>query len=294
MKTSIYLLGALFLLNACVKNNPDPSWLEVTEWELVANPNAQYIPGVLTHNITDAWVYVDNNLIGVFEVPFKIPILLDGTREVEIYPTVRNNGISATKKIYPFLEAYVATVNLVKNETVTVHPVTQYKANTQFWIEDFEDTSYDIVDGNSTLATMVRTGDLSVLNTDVNGNFFGRISLDETLNKYIGSTTANNNGTLVMALPIGQEVYLEIDYHTNNNLTTGVLSISSASGIIDNPYIQINAQAEVEWKKIYIDLRETVTAYPNSDYFEFSFNATLDEGETSGEINIDNIKAVYF
>ena len=294
MKASIYLLSVLFLLGSCIKNNPDPSWLEVTEWDLIANPNAQYIPGVLSHNITDAWVYVDNNLIGVFEVPFKVPILLDGTHEIEIYPTVRNNGISATKKIYPFLEAYIATVDLVKNETVTLNPVTQYKASTQFWIEDFEDASFDIVDGTSTLATIVRTGDLSILNTNINGNYFGRISLDETLNKYVGSTTANNNGSLVMDLPIGREVYLEIDYHTNNNITTGILAISSANGIIDNPYIRINAQEVVEWKKIYIDLQETVSAYPSSDYFEFSFNAVLDDGETSGEINIDNIKAVYF
>ena len=40
---------------------------------------------------------------GIFEVPFKIPILKSGSVSIKVYPVVKNNGISATKKIYPFL-----------------------------------------------------------------------------------------------------------------------------------------------------------------------------------------------
>ena len=295
MRTLIYLFSILFLLGSCIKNNPDPSWIEVGVWELEANPNSQYPTGQLTDNISDAWVYVDNELVGVFEVPFKIPILKDGDSEVKIYPAIRNNGISATKKIYPFLEAYVVNVDLVKNEVTAIAPVTRYKAPTQFWIEDFEDATFDIVEGSASLAQLSRVNDAAVLNPDVNAGFFGRIVLDETNNAYSGSTTANNTGSLVMNLPRGKEVYLEIDYHTTNALVTGVLAIGS-TGIVDNPHVQLNPQteSEVHWKKIYIDVQEIVSGSPNADYFEFSFQAALDDGESSGEINIDNIKAVYF
>jgi len=295
MRAILILSSVVFLLGSCIKNNPDPSWIEVNDWQLIANPDAQYPTGELTENITDAWVYVDNELIGVFEVPFKIPVLLDGGRELKIYPAVKNNGISATKKIYPFLEPFVTDVNLVMNEVVTVTPVTQYYKSIQFWIEDFEDASFAIADGNGSLASLVRTSDANVLNNNVNGAFFGRIALNETNNTYIGSTTANNQGSLVMDLPRGQEVYLEIDYHTTSNLVTGVLAINS-SGIADNPMVQINGQdaSEVQWRKIYIDLREVVSGSTDADYFEFSFNAELESGVASGEINIDNIKAVYF
>jgi hypothetical protein len=92
-----YLLFLGLILSACVKNNPDPAWLEVTEWTLEANPSLSGEDGQLTHNITDAWVYVDEQLIGVFEVPFKIPILKEGSASIRLYPTIRVNGIAATK-----------------------------------------------------------------------------------------------------------------------------------------------------------------------------------------------------
>jgi hypothetical protein len=60
-----YLLFLGLLLSACVKNNPDPAWLEVSEWTLEANPALNGEEGQLTHKITDAWVYVDEQLIGV-------------------------------------------------------------------------------------------------------------------------------------------------------------------------------------------------------------------------------------
>ncbi len=295
MKTVLLLICTAFLLASCVKNNPDPAWIEVTDWQLVDNPNSQYPTGVLTENITDAWVYIDNKLVGVFEVPFKIPVLVDGDREVTIYPTVLNNGISATKKIYPFMEPFSANVTLVKNEVVTLNPITWYKDQTQFWIEDFEDASYDIVDGGASAAALIRTNDAADIDVAINEGFFGRISLNDSQNSYSGSTVANNNGSLVMDLPRGRECYLEIDYHTTNALVTGVLGIGS-SGVIDNPNVQINAQSdsEVRWKKIYIDVREIVSGSPNAEYFEFSFKAALDDGDSSGEINIDNVKAVYF
>ena len=75
MQKIYFFLPLLFLLTACGKNNPDPSWIQVNEWTLVANANSQYPTGELTHNFTEAWLYVDNEVVGVFEVPFKIPIL---------------------------------------------------------------------------------------------------------------------------------------------------------------------------------------------------------------------------
>lgn len=289
MKTLFPFLGLLFLLGACVKNNPDPAWIEVTEWQLVANPGEQYPTGELTESFTDAWLYIDDELIGVFEVPFKVPVLKSGTSNIKIYPAVLNNGISATKKIYPFVEFYETNVELVQNQTVTINPTTQYYAFTQFWIEDFENAGFQI-DDDPTSPVQIQTSDDPTIIQSFNGNKFGRITLDATNNRWIGYTDATLN------LPAGQEVFLEIDYHNTNRLVTGVLAISSVNGVIDNPNIQLNPQndSEVVWKKIYIDLREIVSNSPNTDHFEISFQALIDDGEAAGEINIDNIKIVRF
>lgn len=300
MKSIFSLLLVSVLLMGCVKNNPDPSWIEIAAWDLQVNPDTDITtnnnPGVLTSSITDAWVYMDGELVGVFELPVKLPVLSEGSHKFNIYPAIVNNGISATKKIYPFLEPFEVNVNLVKNEITSIAPNTRYYSSVQFWIEDFEDPSIEIAPGSNTLATLVRTSSSPVFDASINEGSYGRISLDATNYYWIGSTIANNNGQLNMNLPRGKEVYLEIDYHNTNEITTGVLAINNDGSVDDNTNIRLNGQnaGEVKWKKIYIDLREVVSGSTNANYFEFSFQSFLEEGKSSGEVNIDNIKAVYF
>lgn len=294
MKTIFPIVLIVVLLSSCEKNNPDPVWIEIEKWELEANPNLSNEPSVLSHNFTDAWVYVDNDLMGVFELPVKIPVLKEGSLKVRVVPAVKNNGISATKKIYPFVVPYEETVSLEKNQSATISPITHYKDECNFWLEDFEDPTFSIASGTNSPVDMQKVSDPLVLDPFVNEGAFGRISLSTSLNSYVGSTTANAFGTINMPLPKGTDVYLEIDYHTSNNLVTGVLAINSA-GVTDNVNVQINAQKEGPfWNKIYIQVDEIVSMSTAAERFEFSFNAILDEGDTEGEINIDNIKAVYF
>jgi len=288
MKT-IFVLFTLFLLfSGCVKNNPDPAWLEINTFTLVNNPSGN-VAGELTQNFTDAWVYVDSKLMGVFELPVKIPVLMEGVKKVQIFPTIRNNGISATKKIYPYTSAYEVEVDLVKNATITLNPVTQYFSNVKFTILDFEDANLGFEDSPSSLANITASNDPSVIQS-FNGNSFGRVTLTEAMNTWISATNLDEN------LPRnGAEVYLEMDYYTTNDFVTGVLGINS-DGVAENPNVQINAQDEstVQWKKIYIELKTIVSGSTSADYFEHSFEAILGEGKTSTQINIDNIKVVYF
>jgi hypothetical protein len=288
MKRSVPFFGVLLLIFSCVKNNPDPAWLEVSEWQLVANPTLGGTEGELTQNISDAWVYIDNEFIGVFEVPFKIPVLKDGTKTILIYPTVLNNGISATKKIYPFLEPFEVTADLVKNEITHLDLVTQYKSNLQFSILDFEDANLGFDDSPSSTTNIIASNDPAIIQP-FNGNSFGRVTLTQSNSNWISATNLDQD------LPRGQEVYLEVDYHITEDLVTGVLAISPTD-IVENPNVQFNEMdpSEVVWKKIYVDLKTIVSGSPNADYFEHSFEAYLDEGKTSAVINIDNVKVVHY
>ena len=290
-KVIIFSLSSFIILflTGCIKNNPAPSWLQINEWELIENPNLLIEEsGELTENFSDAWVYVDGDLVGVFELPCKIPVLTSGVKNVKVYPTILNNGISATKKIYPFVVAYEVSVDLIKNEITTINPQTHYKEQCQFRIEDFEFSSFAIVNGSGSLTTMQKVSDPSILQ-DFNGTAFGRISLNDTEHTYQGSTD------MTLLLPKGQEVYLEIDYHNTTHLTTGILGLSSV-GSTTNPNVRLNAQNanEVQWKKIYIDLGEVVSSSTNAEYFEITLDALLEDGVTSGEVNVDNIKLVHF
>lgn len=286
MKRLFYLFGLLFFISSCVKNNPDPSWLVVNEWDLQANADLSGDEGELTHNFTEAWVYVDNNVLGVFEVPFKIPILKSGMANIKIYPAIKNNGISATKKIYPFVEVYEVNVNLVQNQEVVINPVTRYKNACTFLIYDFESAASGIENDPTSLAQIHTGNDPAILKW---GNNYGEVNLTETDSTWVGYTGDQIN------LPIGQEIYLEIDYYNTNALVTGVLAISPTQ-TKNNQNIQLNAQNEstVKWKKIYIDLKEIVSNSDFSAQFRQSFQAVLDSGDTTGQIIIDNLKLIHY
>ncbi len=287
MKKIVIFLTIVFVVLSCSKNNENPSWLLIQKWELQPT-NQTTVVGELTHNFSDAKVYVDNELIGGFELPCKIPVLKSGVSKISIYPVILNNGISATKKVYPFVEPYETNVNLLNSQVVELFPTTRYYENLNFWIEDFEDNFVNIETSPSSSATLVKSNDATIISS-TNGNYFGRISLSTTANNWIANTT----GQLI--LPAGKEIYLEIDYHNTSSLTTGLLRYSS-TGVLPNPNVRLNKQVpgEVEWKKIYIELREVVSGSTNAEYFEISFDALLEEGVSDTEINLDNIKVVYF
>ena len=285
MRLVVQVFSLFILVSSCVKNNPDPSWFEVNEWQLNSNIDLSGLEGELTESITNAQVYIDDQLIGIFEVPFRIPILKTGAVNVKVYPVVINNGISATKKLYPFLERYEIDAELVQNEDLVINPVTNYKSITNFWVEDFEDINNSIENDQTSLATLQLSNENL---TAFNGNFYGKVVLNEVDTTWVGNTTDQ------LAIPKGSECYLEIDYYVTNDLYTGLLFVSP-SGSQNNVNVRLNGQEpeNVVWKKIYIELKELISASPNNTQFLQTFTAFLDEGESEGLICIDNIKVLW-
>lgn len=284
-----YLFFLGLLLSACVKNNPDPSWLEVGEWTLEANAALNGEEGQLTHNITDAWVYIDEQLIGVFEVPFKIPILKEGAVNVRIYPTIRVNGIAATKMRNEHLVPYEVNVNLVKNQTLSISPVTHYKDNVNFWVEDFEDINVKLTDDPNT-----SSAHLTLANDTLkwfNGNYYGKVLLSAQDSIWVAYTNQDQQ----LSIPKNKQAILEIDY-CNSVPFTNYLLFVNANGTNENAMITMNKSPlnALRWKKIYILLSEVITAGPNNTNYIQAFRAFHDTAISSNLILIDNIKVVYF
>lgn len=290
MKKLLPFIVLFFLFTGCVRKMDDPSWISISKWDFVANSNLGSEEGELTHNFSDAWVYADGKLVGVFELPVKIPLLLEGSVTFQILPTVLNNGISATKKAYPFVEPYKITVNLVKNETVSISPITKHYDQVKFWIEDFEDSPKFEVDLNTSLTTIVQANNPSILKY---GNYYGLISLNTVDSVYAGYTLENDPLYLPQQ---GAEVYLEIDYHSTNTIITGIIEHSTQL-VKYHPHIQLNSQdpsKTVVWKKIYIDLKEIVSGTSQSEYYKISLNAYLNGGGIDRNVIIDNVKVLHF
>jgi hypothetical protein len=285
MKILLKIALPVFLLHGCIKNNPEPCWIEVKEWTLNENIDLGATEGELSHHFSDAWVYINGKMIGVFEVPFKVPVLERGTCQIKLFPTIRNNGIAATKKMYPFVEPFELTAELTPTKIITIKPTTQYVSSTKFWIENFEDAAVKI-NTDASSSTILSVADDALIKK---WNRYGIVKLNTTTTSWYAYTSQE------LDLPKGKEVYLELDYYNSNALVAGVLALSNNSVPKNNILVQLNAQSpeNIKWKKMYIDLRETIAFSAGSNSFLISFQAMLDEGDSEGFIILDNIKVVY-
>jgi hypothetical protein len=288
MKVFLPLVLFMLLLQGCVRNNPLPVWLEINEWTLITNPNALDDQGALTHNFSDVTVYVDNKIIGIFELPCKIPVIASGDNvKIQLYPTVRNNGIASTKKMYPFVSAHVETRNLVPGETYVFNPQTMYSTYCNFWIEDFDAGSVKIeTDQNFSTANLVVENNSAL---SLTGDY-AHIALTNSDSMWVGITTE------ALVLPKGKEVYLEVNFKNTCAVLQGVKAYNVDGSTTDNPTGGMTAQSEstAHWKKIYIDLKETVSYSTNASAFKQYFKIALPTGVTQGDVYLDNIKVVHF
>ena len=125
---SLFGIIAIFLFIGCQQEDLTPSFLRIDGIDLATDGPSE---GENSHDIVDAWVYVDNAPIGVFETPCTIPILEEGEHQLVIYAGVKKNGISNSRIIYPFYERWESTVNFVKEDTLVLSPVVSYKNEVQ-------------------------------------------------------------------------------------------------------------------------------------------------------------------
>lgn len=279
-------LTLLVFLAGCIKNNPDPAWLEVNSMTLVSNPALSGAEGQLTQDFRDVWVYIDDQMLGCFQVPFKIPVLKEGNVNIKIFPAVRNNGISANKMIYPFMNSFEVNATFVKNQTLTLNPVTSYKDNINFWIEDFEDASIKIQeDPNYSVANLFTTSE-SIM--PFNGSTYGKVILNSSDSVWLAYTTDQ------LAIPKNKACFLEIDYYNTNSFLQGFLAVSALSNKYqDNAGFNKQPPATVKWKKMYIELTELIGNSANDAHFVQAFKANLESGMSESFICIDNVKIVY-
>ncbi len=289
MKYLYFFVVLSFGLSGCVKNNPLPVWLEINQWTLTSNPNSVNEPGALTHNFSDVWVYVDGKVIGVFEVPCKIPVLVSGNCKVSLYPAIKNNGLAAVKKIYPFAEPFETTLQLTEGETYVFNPVTRYNTNTKFSIEDFESNTVTIE--KETVYSSPNLN-LQIQNNPSEGNWgnYGYLSLNTIDSLWIGILPE-------LILPkSGAEVYLEFDYKNTNSILTGIIERQIGGSNVDHGgYTAIRQKLEnLQWKRIYIDLKDVVSNTPNGYAYRQYLKMSLDSGLSSSEVYIDNIKVIHF
>ena len=277
-----------FIFFGCKQEDLTPSWLVIDSIQLNTDEATE---GPSSHGITDAWVYMDNEALGVFSLPARIPVLAEGTHSFTIYAGIKVNGISATRTRYPFYNRYDADITLTKNQETIVTPVVTYKSDIQFeLLEDFEDIGVDFekdIESDTNINVITKNEYPEIVEY---GNNCGVIYLEEIDSVYKGLTNTNLN------LPRNQDVYVEIDYMNDNSIALGVIAENSGGVAEHSPLVILNSQETqtMKWKKIYIALQEDVSYEINATSYEIYLLSILDAENTSGVIYLDNIKVLRY
>jgi hypothetical protein len=273
----------LLLLGSCEKFSGDqtiPCYLHIDSIYL----NTDYIiQGSDSHAITDSWVYVDDDLVGVFENPCKFPVLKSGNHKVTILPGIKKNGIATTRTAYPFFEPIIKTVHFVPDSTISLGVLsTTYESTTDFiWKEDFEDVAITLDTTPNSLVSLKQTPSGSPLTFE--GQHSGEADLTDSLNFFECATRS------IFTIPYAP-VYLELNFRTTNRLTIGVYVYQNLY-LYQAPIMTLFPTGN-KWKKIYIDLTTTLNSYLGATQFKVYLGTYKETGTGDTQILLDNFKLV--
>lgn len=289
MRAKIHLLILFFFVSfsSCEIINPDeeiPSYVRVENISLLTDTLTE---GSSTNKISDVWLYVDDQPLGVYEMPVSIPVLEAGTHALQIRAGVIVNGIASTRVYYPFYAFYNDTVNLVPGSITTVSPVVHYYSGTVFSMnEPFNGPGYQII------ATAGVSDTNYYVVTDAANTFEGPAGA-----AYLDAShpvfECESNDSLV--LPINNPVYMELNYKSNTEFTVGMYGI-----ILQQHYDLnvLNIRPSSEWKKIYINLTPAITLFTNAFGNAFGYKPyirmTRNSDVGDAQLYFDNIKVVHF
>ncbi len=260
-----------------------PSYINIEN--IIVKTNLQ-TEGTTSHSITDAWIYVDNELIGVFEIPFNVPVLKSGDKKIVIAPGIKNNSSDSHRVIYPVMNDYYIDTLLIEEEITTINPEFRYKTGAVRFFEDF--------DGVGNIFEISEISDTIIKYISGEEAFEGR-----SMAFYLDDNRKNFEcrSTELYELPDDRPVYLEINHKSTDPFVFGIFAKEySGSGIIEKriPVFTFNP-SPYEWKKTYIQLNYHLNASgPYSEYRLF-FTCSRQENPygQKTKVFIDNIKIVH-
>ena len=277
IKNVVILCIVLYSITSCKKDviQEIPSYIEI--------PNVTLNTDILTegensHNITDVWIYANDQFKGAFEIPATIPLLNSGNTNLKIFAGIKDNGIAGTRVRYHFYKSYEENIYLTEDSITVVHPDFIYIQNAEFAeIENFEGVGTNI---DTTLNSEI---DFEVILED--GNRFGSAILEGDNLTFEISTNDFNN------LPQGgSPVYMEMDYKTNQTLLVGSY-INYPQTVANNSLLWVTPKEE--WNKIYINMTKTVSEAINNTSIKFYINMFRTDTTEASSFQFDNIKIIY-
>ena len=290
------LLFPILLNSSCEWINPEeetPSFIQIDSFVMEDNLLAD--EGSLSHDIRDAWVFIDDKMIGIYEIPARIPILESGIHKLTIGPGIFISTNSTQRDNYPFYNAYIdESFNLIAGETQFVTPVSSYRDQGSTYayevVDDFESVIVQMDSFSGSQVPILQTQDLGYV---YEGTGSGLITIKST------DSLAFFRTPTVILPGSGKVTYLEIDYYSDYTFTVYGKAINK--GLQNETFELLNLKPttdeedEKEWKKAYINISSMTSGAANPEGFYIFFNIGISNvaQRKDGFVAFDNIKFVY-
>lgn len=260
-----------------------PTYVKIDSFSFKINDPGK--EGSAAHGITNAWIYYNNNVIGAFDLPCKVPIITNGASGIlSVRPGIALNGLVDLQPAYNFYD--FDTVTLVTNPgkvqeftpTAKYFPIAKFNYKEDFEIGNSFLSFYPTIDNDTTIRRTTKKEDV------FEGGGAGIIELSTA---FPTSESISNTG-----FPIPQgESFIEINYRGNVNFEVGLYN-TLENNVEAYKYIW-GVKSSDTWKKIYIELATYTGAYKGRDH-KVLIKAVLPEGQSTGYVSIDNIKVVSY
>ena len=274
MKKITYLL-ILLVFASCQKEDAVgiPAYIKIENIYLGENDS--------NSTITDAWVYVNGQLQGVYELPAKFPVLEEGNANIKVYAGIKNNGIASDRVIYPFYSSDTTNKVLTINASTEIYPTVNIKENIDGQFDDFDngysfnsDTCFQVLSGGpyGKYGSLSLSDSDSILITEINYQDFP-LSFDNVPQQ-------------------GSPTYMELDYKNNTSFLVGMYINFPNSPTLEKGLLWINPKED--WNKIYIDLTQTVSEAIGAETFSIFVKMQRDTNLDENKLYFDNIRIIHY
>lgn len=293
----IYLVGLVllsFVFNSCKKEKVEakiPSYISIDSFTFTTDYATQ---GSNSHNITDVWLYIDDQFIGAYEIPAKVPVLMEGSHNITVRPGIKNNGISSTRTFYRFYSYYYDTVELIPDSVITIKPSFTYNPEAIIpWMEDFENSGVSFQNTGKGERSIAKTTNP---NYKFEGGASGEIIIDDQISLF------EIKSPDITSIPLNATpVYLEMDFRSiinyNQTIDESAKHSITIGVFVNDESVQksvLTLAEHNEWRKIYIDLSNAINIETTATSFNITLGIQNQSYITSANIYIDNVKLIHF
>jgi hypothetical protein len=276
----VILVSAVSSCDLFQPGTPIPGYIHIEKIDVTTNYSVE---GTNSSKVSDAWVYVDEQLLGCFELPATFPVIAEGVHAIKIRPGIKVDGIGANRSPYPFYTQFNQQVDIEPGKKVTLSPTVNYQPTTHFdLLQDFEAAgvlfdstanSDSNIDTIAYPAANVFQGGVSGIITATPSRPFVEIA---TVNQYV--------------LPKGgAPVFLEFNYKCNHQFT---ISIYAWGTVSVQQFTVLNINPSQNWNKAYIYLTPNVSAASSATGYQVALGM-LNTSSDSAYVLLDNIKLIH-